>query len=42
LNDLNVDQSSNRSITVSELRHIKKRQATGQIGAGQVNFYNEF
>ena len=42
LNDLNVDQSSNRSITVSELRHIKKRQATGQIGAGQVSFYNEY
>ncbi|MBO1348852.1 MAG: hypothetical protein EBE86_016365 [Hormoscilla sp. GUM202] len=36
------DQSKNRSITISELRHIQKGLRKGTITSDKVNFYDEW
>ena len=42
MNEQLMDQNTNRSITTSELRHIRKGIENGTIDPNDINFYNEY
>lgn len=41
-NEQVINQDENRSITISELRHVRKGIANGLIAPGNINWYDEY